>query len=78
MYKVITYKWVIPEEYYGINDLKLSTNAREFESLNLVWTYLDSPAGQAAEGVQVFDENNAQIFALNSDVQHGPQFANNN
>ena len=77
MYKVITYRWTIPQEYYSINDLKLSTNVEEFESLNLVWTYLDSPEGQAAEGVQVFDENNAQIFALNPNVQQGPQFANN-
>ena len=77
MYKVITYRWVYPEIHSSINDMKLSTNARNFESLDLVWAYLDSPEGQAAEGVQVFNENNAQIFALNPNVQQGPQFANN-
>lgn len=76
MYRVITYRWIIPAEYYTINDLKLSTDLQEFDTIDMVWSYLDSPEGQSAEGVQVFDGNNSQIFALNPDVQNSPKNAN--
>ena len=64
---VKTFKWV---------DEELTVADQSFDTLDLVWEFIDTADGKAAEGVRVFSAEDCEIFSLNPEVQFSSIHAN--